>query len=129
MINTEKWKEYAPCLVRIGVSLVFLWFGLNQVFDPSSFLGYLPDFATTLPLPPLVLIMINGIFEIILAVLLVLGLCTRIAALLLALHLVGIIISLGYNEIAVRDFGLMLATLSVCLSGNDNLCLVHTLRR
>ncbi len=123
MIDQERLKQYAPCMVRISVSLVFLWFGLNQIFDAESFLGYLPEFATKLPLQPMIVILGNGIFETIFGLLLILGLLTRLSALLLGLHLIGIIVSLGYNEIAVRDFGLMMATLSICLYGNDKLCL------
>lgn len=129
MIDQEKVKQYAPCIVRIGVSLVFLWFGLNQIFDSESFLGYLPEFATKLPIQLTMLIMSNGIFETIFGLLLILGLLTRISALLLTLHLIGIIVSLGYNEIAVRDFGLMIATLSIVLHGEDRWCLSKRLRR
>lgn len=123
MINEQKWKQYAPSIIRIGISIVFLWFGLNQIFNGDDFLGYLPTFVNSLPLQPLTFILLNGIFEVVFGLLLIVGLLTRISALLLGLHLIGIIISLGYNEIAVRDFGLMIATLSVFIHGNDQWCL------
>ena len=65
----------------------------------------------------------NAVFEIIFASLLALGIFTRIASLLLALHMIGIVVSLGYNAVAVRDFGLMIATFTVFLNGPDKLCL------
>ena len=37
--------------------------------------------------------------------------------------LIGIIIGLGYNNIAVRDFGLMLITFAIFLGGKDKWCL------
>lgn len=49
--------------------------------------------------------------------LLIIGFYTRWAALFLALHLAGILLSLGYNAIAVRDFGLTLALFSLALQG------------
>ena len=64
----------------------------------------------------------NGTLEIVLGSLLLLGLFTRLCAFILALHLGGIMISLGYNDIAIRDFGLSLATFAVFLHGPDRLC-------
>lgn len=129
MINEQQWKQYAPSIVRIGISIVFLWFGLNQIFSGDDFLGYLPTFVNSLPLQPLTFILLNGIFEVVFGLLLIVGLLTRISALLLGLHLLGIIFSLGYNEIAVRDFGLMIATVSVFIHGNDKWCLSNKLKK
>ena len=122
-MDINKYKIYAPTVVRIGVSLVMLWFGLNQLFDSSSWIGYLPEFALNLPLEATTVVMFNGIFETIFGLALLLGLFTRFVAFILTLHLLGIISTLGYNEIAVRDFGLMLAMFSVFLHGPDKYCL------
>ena len=119
----EKYRLYAPVIVRIGMSLVFLWFGFNQLVDSQSWLGWLPDWAYALPLGPLTLIFLNGLFEVILGGLLLAGLFTRIVAILLSLHLIGIAIAVGYNDVAIRDAGLSLATFSVFLQGPDMLCL------
>jgi uncharacterized membrane protein YphA (DoxX/SURF4 family) len=94
-----------------------LWFGFSQLFNPNMFLGYVPImFDAYAP----VLVTLNGVIEVVLGFVLLSGFLTRPAALILALHLAGITASLGYNEIAVRDFGLVLATLSVFLYGKDN---------
>ncbi|MGV8141380.1 MAG: hypothetical protein ACP5OA_04745, partial [Candidatus Woesearchaeota archaeon] len=66
----------------------------------------------------------NVLFEIILGVMLLLGVFTRISALLLGLHLVMISISLGYGATAIRDWGLSIATLSIAMHGWDRLCLM-----
>jgi uncharacterized membrane protein YphA (DoxX/SURF4 family) len=55
--------------------------------------------------------------------LLLLGLYTKLAAFVLALHLYGIAFSLGFNDLGVRDFGLASATLAVFLHGADKWCL------
>lgn len=111
-------KDYAMALVRIAMSLVFLWFGLNQLFQPEEFMGYLPGFLLTLDFAKNLVVM-NGIFEVVLGSLLLVGLYTRIAALILSLHLFAIAVNLGYNDIAVRDLGLSLTTLAVFLGGNE----------
>jgi len=114
--------EYSGILTRIAISIVFLWFGINQVINPDYFMGYLPSFIL-LSNYAKTFIYLNGIFEIIFGILLTIGLFTRTAALLLTIHLFGIIIGLGYNDIAVRDFGLMLVTFAIFLGGKDKWCL------
>jgi len=133
----KRMQVYAPSIVRIAVSFVFLWFGVNQLFFPNDFMGYLPAWTmqdqmgmehmlhTTVVMmhaTPSGLLIMNGLLEIVLGVLLLLGVFTRISALLLGLHLLGITLTLGYNEIAIRDFGLSFATLSIFFQGPDKLC-------
>ena len=71
----------------------------------------------------------NGIFEIVFGILLIAGLFTRLVSLFLGLHLIGIMLGLGYNDIAVRDFGLALATLSLVFSSAGELSLDKKLRK
>jgi uncharacterized membrane protein YphA (DoxX/SURF4 family) len=118
----DRYKEYGPVIVRIGLSLVFFWFAISQLMAPSDWTGYLPNFLYNTP-NPVIFIYANIAFELIFASLLILGIWTRISALLLGLHLIGISITLGWNAIAIRDYGLALATLSIVLSGPDRLCL------
>ena len=137
-MDIQKSRETASIIIRIALSLVFLWFGINQLFNPSSFLGYLPSFMqqmhstmmgqmgmTFLPSysPFSVLaVRMNGIIEIIFGTLLILGIFTRAAAFILSLHLFGIALTLGYNDIMIRDIGLSIATFSICIAGPDRLC-------
>ncbi len=121
MKSINDYAQYAPLLMRLTLSFVFLWFGINQLVQPDYFMGYLPDFITLSN--PTFFIMLNGIAETVLGTLLLIGLFTRIVALLLALHLIGIIISLGYNDIAIRDAGLMLVAFAQFIGGADKWCL------
>ena len=123
MVSINKYKDYAPYIVRIGISLVLLWFGLNQIFDTESWLSWLPQWTFSLPIEPTTIIILNGIFETIFGTLLLLGLVTRFAAIVMAAHLIIITFSIGYNEVAVRDFGLSLAAFSIFLYGPDRLSL------
>jgi len=139
-------KKYSTDIVRIALSIVFLWFGINQLISPESFLGYVPQWlyphgsqmTHEHPLqlmhniPDLSLhaiIMANGAFETIFGTLLLIGFFTRIAAFLLALHLFGISFSLSYNDVAVRDLGLALATISLIFSGAGEISLDKKLRK
>jgi len=151
--NTKKFKEffeqnqkYSADILRIGLALVFLWFGISQLINPESFLGYVPQWlyanepkmmhehpAQLMHGIPDVgvhtIIMSNGIFESAFGFLLLIGFFARIAAFLLALHLFVISFSMGYNDIAVRDFGLALATASLIFSGAGEMSLDKKLKK
>jgi len=118
----EKWIKSAPAILRLSVSFIFLWFGVNQLANPQWFIGYLPLWSLKI-VSASTLLVINGLVEIVLGLLLLLGIAVRLSALLLSLHLLSITLSLGYNDVAVRDLGLTLATFSVFLAGDDRWCL------
>ncbi len=117
---SDKYKQYAPIVLRIGMSLLLIWFGLTNIFTPQTLVGYLPSWFTFIA--PLTFMVMNGIFELVIGVALLLGILTRTAALLGALHILGIGLSLGYNDIAVRDIGLAIAMFVVFLDGPDKFC-------
>lgn len=110
--------DYGHFLLRISVSLVFLWFGINQLYDPLAWTGFVPQLFTQFILAKSIVIA-NGCIEIVLGLLLISGTYTRIVSILLGIHLLGIADSLGYSAIAVRDFGLALATLSIAFFTPD----------
>ena len=115
-----EYEEYGPIVLRISLALVFLWFGLTGVFNTEAFIGYVPEFAYNLPISIESVVILNGIFEIVLGVLLITGLFTRLVAFVLSLHVFSIMFSLGYNDVAVIDFGIALATLAIAFNGADN---------
>jgi uncharacterized membrane protein YphA (DoxX/SURF4 family) len=124
----QKLKLYAPSVLRYSMSLVILWFGTQQFINTSNWLGYVPQSIVTLThITTVTLVHINGGVEIILGILLLFGIWTRWVALLLALHLLDIMYVVGYGEIAVRDFGLALATFVVFMNGPDVFSLDHPL--
>jgi uncharacterized membrane protein YphA (DoxX/SURF4 family) len=115
----EKLKISAPTFLRICMSLVILWFGIQQVTDAPSWLAYLPSWTTNLPISQTTIVYLNGTFEIIFGLFLLIGFYTRIVALILALHLLDIAYTVGYDAIGIRDLGLALSTLTVFLNGAD----------
>lgn len=123
----ERLRMVAPVMVRVAVSLVFLWFGTNQLINPYNFVGYLPG-ALILNPHAASFVLANGVFEIIAGLLLIIGVWTRWAALLLSVHLLGIALSVGYGETMIRDLGLALATGSVFFRGDDTWCLQYRTR-
>lgn len=124
-----KLNEYAPIVLRISFALVILWFGFTSAFNYEALVGYLPSFAYGFGISAKGIMMINGLFEIIFGGLLMIGLFTRISSFLLFLHIIVIMFGLGYNDLAVRDFGLAFASLSVFLFGPDKFCLDKKLKK
>jgi uncharacterized membrane protein YphA (DoxX/SURF4 family) len=117
-------KFYAPSILRYGMAIVILWFGTEQLMHPELWTAYIPDSIVSMAhMSALTLVHVNAAFELIFGVLLLFGIQTRIVALLLALHLFNIMWTVGYGEIAVRDFGLAVATLVVSMNGPDVLCM------
>lgn len=111
-------EKYSMPIVRIWMSFVFLWFGMSQVMSPEDFMGYLPDEILLSDYAELA-VLLNGIFEIIWWALLILGIFIRPLALIFTIHLFLIILTLGYNDIAIRDIGLMFATFALFFNGWD----------
>jgi uncharacterized membrane protein YphA (DoxX/SURF4 family) len=119
----------APIVLRYGLTVVYLWFGISQLLDPPTWVGWVPAWITGLGLPGQTVIVANGLFELIFALLLGLGLFTRVASGLLLAHIVVITVEVGFNAVGVRDFGLLVGTLSIFLHGPDLLSLDRILRR
>jgi len=121
-MNLDNYKRYAPAFARYGVGIVFLIFGIWQFVEPSSWEGYLPAFVIS-NFNAATFIYFNGAFDSLIGILLISGAFVRVAAALGALHLLGIVFSLGWNDAAVRDIGLLIVLIAVFLNGKDELCL------
>ncbi len=114
------WHNHAPTILRVAMALLFLWFGISQISDPTSWIGFVPQSIATLThLSVNTLVMINGTAEIILGTMLLLGLCTRVVAFLLFLHLLDITFTVSLDAIGIRDLGLAIAVFIVFLNGWD----------
>ena len=58
-------KDVAPIVLRIAMSLVFLWFGSNQLLHTQAWLSFVPDFAISMSgMTAATLVHFNGIFEV-----------------------------------------------------------------
>ncbi len=115
-------KDYATALIRISLALVLLWFGIDQLRNPDYWVGFIPPwFGSLLPIEINTFIMHNGIIEVLLGLLLLVGFYTRVVAFIVFLHLLSIAVAVGYNDIAIRDLGLSMMALSLVFSGAGKL--------
>ena len=109
-------RHYSSFIIRIGLALVLLWFGIDEIINPQNWFGYFSQWLA-LPFSLETFFLLNGIFEVIIGILLLMGLYTRVVAFISAFHLLAVTIALGYNDVAVRDFGLTLMAVSLVFSG------------
>lgn len=107
-------ERFAPLVLRIGIALVFFWFGSQQLMNPSVWVGFVPEPFQDIFIPVETLVRLNGWAEIVLAFMLVMGFWLRVVGVLLFLHLFMIAVDTG-GAIGVRDFGLSIASLTVAL--------------
>lgn len=118
-----KLSKYSGTILRITLSLVFLYFGFQQISGPDNWISYVPGFLTGVIITANNLVVLNGILELTLGSFLLIGLYTRFSSLILSVHLLIIALTVGFVPTGVRDFGLALATFVVFLNGIDRYCI------
>lgn len=107
-------EQFGIHLLRLGLAGVFLWFGFSQLMDSLRWVSIVPDWAVSfLHLPPAMIVMANGIFEVVMASLLAMGFFVRITSFVLGLHLLVIAFDFGFTATGIRDFGLVIASLAL----------------
>lgn len=112
--------QKSTLIIRFSLVGLFLWFGVMQVMDQSEWTAFLPVWTERLPISAEMFVMLNGLFEVVFAVLLAVGFMTRWVAAFLGLHLLGIALSVG-GALGVRDAALALTTLAFFFSEPDAL--------
>ncbi len=100
----------------VGIAFVFLYFGIDKFVNPLTWIGWLPPWINGLAgLDNNQWLMLIGVTEIAIggAILIPYRLLQKIVALLAVIHLSAIITQLGWNEITVRDIGLVFMTMAL----------------
>ena len=108
--------------LRIALGIVFLWFGVDKFIDPTYWIqAWVPDafesMLMAVGMSAQNFIILNGIFEVLVAVSLVSGYFIRIfssIALVFLVVVVGVHIT-GPTEIIIRDIGLIGGLLALAL--------------
>lgn len=99
--------------LQAGLAFIFGYAGIDALHEPAAWIGYLPTMLTNLANPNLVLQLVS-VFQIILAVALLIPQSRFYAALIAAGMLAGItIMNLGAMVIVFRDVGLTFMALAL----------------
>jgi len=110
-------------VIRIGIAFVFLWFGISKVLNPSEWVVWLPQWTEQFPLSSTTKLVVEGLLELVLGVMLLLGLFTRLAASVTAALLLVIILVIGYNDTAIRDVGILFMAIALIINKDNPLSL------
>ncbi|TAJ16040.1 DoxX family protein [Patescibacteria group bacterium] len=114
-------KEIGLLVLRLGLASVFLWFGFSQLTNGIAWVAWVPEWAVQLlHIPPAMIVLGNGLFEVIAGALLALGFFVRPVAVLLAIHTAIIVFEIGFTAIGVRDFGLLTGLIALALISQKN---------
>jgi uncharacterized membrane protein YphA (DoxX/SURF4 family) len=109
-------QKFGMHLLRLGLAGVFLWFGFSQLIDSLRWVSIVPEWAVNLlHLPPAMIVMANGLFEVVLAGILAMGFFVRTTSLILGLHLTLIAFDFGFTATGVRDIGLVVSAFALSL--------------
>lgn len=112
--------RHSQLVLRICLAIVFLWFGIHKFIDPQYWIdAWLPQSIQALTahahVGPRDLIFLNGIFEVFVAISLASGFFMRWFAVAATLFLIAVFATHGFNEVLVRDIGLMGALVALAI--------------
>jgi len=106
--------------MRLSLAFVFLWFGISEIFNPVYFSGYVSVFVKIIPFfNPNIFIQVHGAVLTLLSICLIFKFYLRVTGiiniLMLAQIITGLLLISGFNEIVVRDIGLLGLAISIWL--------------
>lgn len=101
-------------LLRIGLSFAFFYAAIAAYLDPSSWIGYFPQFIRTLAPSETLLLTGFGIFEFVLGAWILSGVKIFIPSVIAALSLAGIVI-FNWPQMAIvfRDISIVCMALAL----------------
>ena len=117
-------------LLRIGLGIVFIWFGIDKFLRPELWEGWIPILIQSiLQSKVLTFLYFLGVFEVIIGVLVLVGFYTRVAAGIAALFLFAVVLSSFSGEILVRDIGLIFLALGIVVLGSEKYSVGYSKRQ
>ena len=123
-------KDISFLILRAGLSFIFLYFGILALKDPSGqgAIWITPKiFAMIEQFSSVTLFMTAlGFVQVAVAVFTILGVYLRYTSGVAVLLLAGIIVNLGFNDIALRDFAILTGHLFLVVNGGGRYVLFET---
>src|SRR3989338_829354 len=117
LTHTMAASKIPEWLLILGISYVFLFFGIDKFLHPILWIGWIPLWMESfLSFSRAEWLSFFGGIEILLAVLLLVPKrrIRLIASTFIALHMIGVLSQAGlFNEVGVRDTGILCAVLAL----------------
>ena len=116
-------EDYSSLLLRLGLGAVFIYFGLyEKLLHPELTRPIIENLNLSIPISIDLFVLLFGLIEIVVGSFLILGLFTRITAIVAALMIGTIILQLGFLAVP-RDIALFAIALSLLVTGSKVLSL------
>jgi uncharacterized membrane protein YphA (DoxX/SURF4 family) len=123
-MNDSTARAFAPVVLRLGLAILYLWFGFSELLNTPAWTAWVPGWAMSLThLSAAQIVLLNGGFEMVAGALLAIGIWVRPVAALLAAHMLLIVVDIGLDQIGMRDLAICFATVALSLGGSDWLTL------
>ena len=123
-----KHQDLSFLILRIGLSIIFLYFGIWALKDPSGqaaiWLNPKMEAIITSMVSPKTFMLFLGVAQVAVAAGCMLGIYARVASAGAVLLLAGIIVNLGFNDIALRDFAILTGHLFLVINGGGKYVLI-----
>ncbi len=98
-------------LLRVGLGITFLSVGVLILRHPDAWGGLLQPWAAgLLPVPLAQAMVATGLLDAAVGLFLLAGIGVWVAALVGMLHLFVVLLTVGVNDVTVRDVGLLMAS-------------------
>ena len=112
--------RYSQVAIRIGLALVFFWFGISKFVMPQYWIdAWMPmsvqHLVALVHLAPKDFIFLNAIFEVLVGVSLASGFFMRWFAGIAVFFLITVLVLNGFTEVTIRDVGLMGALIALII--------------
>jgi hypothetical protein len=105
-------NKTAQCVLRVGLGITFFWIGVLILQAPDSWAALLQPWAKSLiPGSWLILsLQSTAVLDMAVGACLISGVFMPLATLVGAVHILTVLVTVGINEVTVRDIGLLGAT-------------------
>ncbi len=105
-------------ILRVGMSITFLWIGVLIFREPEFWGGFLQPWAAgLLPVPIEQAMISTAVLDILVGLFLLIDVGTWVAALIGTIHILIVLVTSGIDAVTVRDLGLLGGTISLFWSG------------
>jgi len=108
-------KRLISFILRVGLSIAFLYAGISALLNPTSWLGFIPSWLRD-TIPTTIFLPLHASFDLIVGVWLLSGKRSFYAAAIAGVELFAIILlNLGALEIVFRDISLLFSTFALMI--------------
>jgi uncharacterized membrane protein YphA (DoxX/SURF4 family) len=109
-------QRSAYVVLRVGLAITFIWIAAFIFQAPEGWGSFIQPWAQhLLPIPLRQAMLATAVLDLLIGLLLLAGMWTWLAALVGAFHIATVLITVGINDVTVRDVGLLAATAALAI--------------